>query len=706
MDGLESRPQGHEGNRRLIRILSRFWKQPAPVAPRPLGFESQLADAGLSFAAWRAELRRQPRLYTHVPRDRLTRLTVLLPEFAVSTRSTAEQILRHQFSLLGSGPYTPVDPDRPPRADGYRPIDWRLDPICRLRFPSGIPHKEWNLMTMRPGLADIKLPWELARAQHLPVLGQAYLLTDDDRFAREVVDQILDFHEANPVGLGIHWTCSMDVAIRAVNWAIALQMTGGCDHIDEPLWSAAYAALHAQGRFLRENLENHYEVTSNHYLSNIVGLFFLATVLAPLADAREWERFARIELEREITAQVLDDGMDYESSVPYHRLVTELFLGAARLAEWRGAPLSEQYRERLRRMLAFLEGVLRPDGLLPQVGDADDGRLHILSGYARTTPQDPRHLFGPAGCYFHNRDWLALAGPTGAWEAAWWGYPTPDPLPSPPKFARFDRLYADAGLAVVREEQTYLLITNSIVGTKGFGNHKHNDQLSFEYHARGVPLVVDPGSYVYTSDPEARNLFRSTAYHNTLQIDDAEQNEVRPEWLFRMFETARAEHLEQTTTDTAFVYRGRHHGYARLAAPVVHERAFHLERASGDLSWTDVLEGQGDHHLCWRLHFAPGVLVEATGPGELRLSAPGTSARLLLPEGIAVTIRPAWYSPSYGVRTECLSLEATLSFPLTGRHAWRFELLPQDRPKPDPSAPPSTNWLVAGAVASPEGQPC
>ena len=97
------------------------------------------------------------------------------------------------------------------------------------------------------------------------------------------------------------------------------------------------------------------------------------------------------------------------------------------------------------------------------------------------------------------------------------------------------RLFPMAGLAAMRAGTTgYLLVTNGIVGTNGFGNHKHNDQLSFEYHFDGVPLVVDPGSYVYTSDPDARNLFRGTAYHNTVQIDSVEQNELKPEWLFRL----------------------------------------------------------------------------------------------------------------------------------------------------------------------------
>src|SRR5207248_362281 len=112
--------------------------------------------------------------------------------------------------------------------------------------------------------------------------------------------------------------------------------------------------------------------------------------------------------------------------------------------------------------------------------------------------------------------------------------------------------------------------------TKGFGNHKHCDQLAFEYHLAGVPLLVDPGSHVYTSDPDTRNLFRSTRSHNTLMIDGEEQNEIRPEWLFRMFEHAAPEHVDWVERAEAVEYEGRHRGYARLSAPVVHQRRITL----------------------------------------------------------------------------------------------------------------------------------
>ena len=61
------------------------------------------------------------------------------PDLVRATIDAAARVLRHEFDLLGSGPYTPVDPDRPADASGYRPIDWYLDPVSGLRFPRGVP---------------------------------------------------------------------------------------------------------------------------------------------------------------------------------------------------------------------------------------------------------------------------------------------------------------------------------------------------------------------------------------------------------------------------------------------------------------------------------------------------------------------------------------------------------------------------------------
>jgi len=645
-----------------LAAVSRAWRRLVSrpsAAPDGEGrtLDADLREARTSFETWFRTLDADSASYGELSADAVERLALRCCRQVAATLEAAERILLHEFDLLGSGRFVPADPDRPARSSGYRPIDWYWDPVSRLRFPRGIPVAEWDLYKMRPGLADIKLPWELGRCQHWVTLGQAYRLSGDPRYAREIGEQLRDFGEANPVGVGVQWTCTMDVALRAASWAMGLVLVRSCADLDAPFWHEAYSALFAHGTFIDSHLENGHEVTSNHFLSDIVGLFFVARVFRGLPEGGRWERFCRRALEEEIQRQVLEDGADFESSVPYHRLVTELFLGAARLADRGRAPLSEAYRDRLRRMVEFHLAVARPDGLMPQIGDADDGRLHVFTDYGRWLPQDGRHLLAPAGRMFGERTWLSQAGEGRDWEAGWWGYEVEEETFASTALPDECRLFPQAGLAVVRERGHYLIVTNGPVGTKGIGNHKHNDQLGFEYHAAGRAVLVDPGSLAYTGDPLTRNLFRSTASHNTLRLDAQEQNEVKPEWLFRMFEKARPEHLRFESTESYVEYEGRHSGYRRLSRPVVHERRLRLLRDSGTLLILDRLIGDGEHEAAWHFHGAPGLTFRRLGPRLFRLDGQGVSFRLWVPDGVNGEPVAAAYSPSYGVRVPCSALD-------------------------------------------------
>jgi hypothetical protein len=623
--------------------------------------------------AWLERVRGGTRLLPDRKDTEVAAMTVALPGHASRVMESAARVLSHQFDLLGSGPYRPVDADRPAR-EAYQPIDWRIDPVSGLRFPADVPYKEWDLWKMRPGNADIKLPWELARCQHFMVLAQAWQISRDVRYAQEIFDQIADFDEANPVGFGVHWTCTMDIAIRAANWALALERIRA---FEAPVgaWSAAYRSLLAHGSFIRGNLEDKYEVTSNHFLSNVVGLFYLSRVFHDVPAAEGWESFCREAVEREMGVQVLEDGADFESSVPYHRLVSELFLGCAAVARQSGIPFPDALLIRIGKMAEFLASVLRPDGMMPQLGDADDGRMHVFTVFGDWMPQDGRHLLAAAAHILDMPELGRYSGDDGAWEAFWWGGEVPsaevraDPLPA------VDRLFPHAGIAVHRSPMCYLAVTNGIVGTRGFGNHKHNDLLGFEYHDRGVPVLVDPGSYVYTSDLQARNRFRSGSWHNTLMVDGVEQNEFNPEWIFRMFEKADPEVLEYRADGEGVFYRGRHGGYRRLDQPVVHERAFTLHAGSGRLSIADRLEGTGRHLLRWHFHFAPGIAARSDGDGiELSNPASGIRLRLNHPAGLSVSIQPAEYSPSYGISVPCIAADLTCDADLSALHSWTFSL--------------------------------
>lgn len=645
---------------------------PTPVAAVPAERWADQWIDGASQSEWLRERSLPGRLYADIADERVEALRLRFPARVERLLEAAERLLRHEFNLLGSGPYTPIDPDRPMR-DGYTPIDWALDPVSGLRFPVGFPHSAWT-PAMRPGLADIKLPWEIGRCQHWVALGQAFRLTGLEKYAAEIVRQHEDFLEANPIGTGVQYTCTMDVAIRAVNWALAFELIRRARAFDGSARERGYRSLFELGVFIEGHLENKYEVTSNHFLSNVAGLYALAVIFADRPAGRRWLTECRDWIEQEMRVQVLPDGADYESSIPYHRLVTELFLAGARLAQLEGRPLSAGYLSSLRRMLEFLAAVLRPDGLLPQVGDADDGRLHIFSDYGGWDPQDARHVLAPGAFVLGETasPWLALAGETGAWEAAWWGFDTSsiafDGIVTPERARLFDH----AGVVVARSKAAYLLVTNGRVGTNGFGNHKHNDLLAFEYHDRDVALFVDPGSYVYTSNPEARNAFRGTAAHNTVMVDGLEQNDLKPEYLFRLFETSTVEHVAFHDAPGYVEYVGRHTGYSRLPSPVVHERCFRLDRTGATLTVIDRLTGAGRHALAWHFCLAPGVHVERADTCRFSLSVGDLRWWFTTPAGLSATIADAWYSPAYGVRVACRAIDLTVDADVSPGASYTF----------------------------------
>ena len=511
----------------------------------------------------------------------------------------ADDILAHRFDLLGSGP-----------VELGTEIDWRLDFKSGRRWP--LDHIS-RLPIVYPDDSDIKVPWELGRFQHLPLLAVAHRLTGERRYLDEIGAQLESFIAANPVERGPQWACTMDVAIRATNWIAALALCAE-EARREPWLERAVGSLLLHGRFIRSHLE-WAETRGNHYLSDVVGLLPVAALFSASREGRDWASWAAAELDAEIEHQVRPDGCDHEASIPYHRLVSELIQCGIQAAD-RLAPgvIGADRRGRAEAMLRFTADYTRPDGLAPQIGDADDGRFLPLMDYGRADPRSHAHLFDQAGREL----------PTSGGHAA----------------------YPAGGYWVMRTPELHVVIRCGDVGVGGLGSHAHNDQLSFELSGHGDALVVDPGSYLYTADPAARTRFRSTGFHATLQIAGAEQNELSPEALFMLEDRTRAELVSWEPELPAF--EGRHHGYERLSPPAAHRRRIELDGST--LIVTDSVSGDGGQQLTWTLPLGPGCEASVDG-GVARV----TSARALLEveaDGLEFAVEDGWYSPSYGRRCE------------------------------------------------------
>jgi len=614
----------------------------------------------------------------------------------------AGRVARHEFDLLGSGP-----------VDLGAEIDWHLDFKSGRRWPLESPHTMDYVELGRP--SDVKVPWELSRGQHLPTLARAFVVDGDPRWPAAIREQILSWIAANPAGLGVNWACTMDVALRAVSWAWALGILAGgsagagadtatdsgghagigsarsaVEALPGDFLDAALVSLYAHGLWIPEHIEFG-EVNGNHYLSDAVGLVACGSLFAGTAPGDRWLDDGVAILEAEIRTQVDDDGVDIEASVPYHRLVLELFLVGLSLAERGGRRLSDGYRERLRAMLHFVDAYVTPDGLSPVIGDADDGRALVLgSGDVR----DHRYLLGIGAVLFDEPAWARAAGRL--WEAVPWflgaaavarfdgldalataadavaaadaegpGATTelrdpdgddpeaPGGGAEPAPFAGRSFSFPDAGFHVLHPPGQYLFVDAGPVGFRGRGGHGHNDCLSFEWHAAGRPLLTDSGAYVYTASVEWRNRFRSTAFHNTVRIDGEEINRLPSELaLWSLHDDARPIDVAVRRDAARSSIEAGHTGYRRLADPVTVHRRFVLEDAAPRLSIEDWIDGRREHDVEVFFHAAPGAEAVDIGAGEAALRWPdGVELRLRQVGGpdLAWERRDGCFSPSYGV---------------------------------------------------------
>lgn len=574
--------------------------------------------------------------------------------------SAAKKILMHEFDLLGSGP-----------EKLGKEIDWHMDFKSGHQFDPDLFFGDISPAPY-PGGHDIKVPWELSRFHYLVWLGQAYWITKDEKYAVKIVSLVSDWIEKNPPLKGVNWVCSMEVAIRSVNWLWAFEYVRHSPSVSDEFILAFYKSLLTHGRHIRRNLEWLDGDTHNHYLSNIVGLVYLGVMLFGFRDAEKWTEFGLRELESEMRKIVYEDGVSYESSTSYHRLVTELFLSATIFSTSHGYQFSDVYMRKLEKMLEYVMCLTRPDGTVPLIGDNDNGRLHRLSIWPDPLSewQDYRYLLNIGAVLFQRRDFAIMAGDK--WEDAIWFFGE-----KVLEFKKASRktessfpdscLFENSGICVMRADSIHVVIDAGPNGKKNMIGHGHCDTLSFEFFEGGSSWIIDPGCFVYTADYEQRHMFRTTPFHNTVMIDGIEQNLMDSRIPFKMNHDARTKILAWETDRQYDRLLAEHYGYKRLKDPAIHQREFILQKNERVLSIKDRIASRKDHQIklffnlntCIRVQEQTSdrvVLWDEEKRRKLVMDFMGRDLRIILKKGYA--------AKSYGIKekTSVIEIESRADF--------------------------------------------
>ena len=388
----------------------------------------------------------------------------------------ADQYAQKKFDILGSG------------LQQFEAIPWHEDfrlkaqnPSADYRFPANQFYQD---ITIHAGetenlVKDIKIPWELSRFQHLLILGQAYQQTGNNSYAQAFQEQIQDWLQHNPFMLGNNWVCPMDVGLRAINWIVAFEYFKNAQ-LPESFWSQFVCSLYDHLFYLENNWEVYDGVTSNHYLSDLIGYFYLCYFFENFAGMHAKRDWCFAQILSECDKQIFAQGASYEGSTAYHRLVTELFVHAWLLARQQSLAIPETFHQKLGRMLAFIDWCTPQGGMLITIGDNDSGCV--------TT----------AGITKKARELFSIPAAKGQTE------------------------FLEFGLSVIKTDTWHITLRQHAYQAQQPSGHFHNDVGSITLAINGIPLFVDPGSYLYTPSRTWRNKFRSVMVHNTVFVQGYE----------------------------------------------------------------------------------------------------------------------------------------------------------------------------------------
>ncbi len=515
--------------------------------------------------------------------------------FLVSNQSDilflADQYCTNTFSFLGS------------RAQSYLQMPWYYD--VRLAQHAGVADSSFDSRSFYADIPiiqndakslgkDIKVPWEFARFQWAPILAQAYVHIKQEKYLIALKSQINSWIDACPYLFGIHWINPMEVAIRAANWIIAYQLLGEQLSGDQEFFRRFVCSLYDHMRFIENNWEWYDGRTNNHYLCNLVGFGYLSWLF------NDFDRLKKIfsELGSEFNWQIFDEGSSYEGSTKYHRLVTELFLHGFLIAKQIGEPVSQQIIEKLRRMVIFAE---RSKSI--SIGDEDGG------------------VFMHPALYDINKLFLHLTGESRA---------KANKIQSYPQF----------GITFINDDSWHISLRNHAYHLSQPAAHFHEDVASVTVSFCGIPILIDPGSYVYTASSWWRNYFRSIQQHSCFYPE--EWHAIANKDLFSLGIEPHVSSCQGTDITHSFF------GFKASRSIALQQKALLIFD-----SW------ESSSAMRWAWVFSSEILVEAHGHSCWLLRYKNEPLLVMQSPDLCLQLDEVWSSQSYGIKQKTIALRGT-----------------------------------------------
>ena len=446
------------------------------------------------------------------------------------------------------------------RQFGGDPVEINLTPPGPLAHWTDYETGKVPIPDSRFPIPDIKFTWEPARFGWAFILGRAYHLSGNEKYAEAFWRYFETFSAANPPYLGPNWMSGQEVGFRLMAFIWAGQVFAKSEHsspkrlVELAISTATHAAR------IPPSLPYARSQNNNHLLTEAAALYTAALALPEHPDSAHWLALGQKWLAWCFKHQIDAYGEYVQHSTNYQRLMLQTALWV-RALENRDSRIenspsivnrqSSIVNENLALATHWLLSLLDPEsGRVPNLG-ANDGAL--IFPLSTCEFADFRPVAQSAA-----RAFLGYTLPTGAWDetSLWFGLPR-----------------NENQLEILRYPGDQIIAKNSwgyLRAVRFKSRPSHADQLHFDLWWRGLNIAQDAGTYLYNAQAPWDNRLTSTLVHNTVSVDGLEQMTRISRFLY--LDWANATSKRHFETDADFFQRNSARTYAYAKVYVRHDR--------------------------------------------------------------------------------------------------------------------------------------
>ena len=414
---------------------------------------------------------------------------------------------------------------------------------------------------LKSPVQDIKYIWEPARFGWATVLGKAYHLSKDEKYAAAFWQFFEEFNTYNPPNLGLNWTSAQEVALRLIALVISAHLFKTSSHSTPPRMQSLCLCVADHAARIPPSIAYAKAQNNNHFISEAVGLYTASLFLSQHAQAAKWAQQGLRWFNQAILGQIAEDGTYVQHSSNYHRMLLMLALWMRFLVQKNHHRLDKHVLSKLAAASEWLAARLdQPSGQVPNLGHNDGSNILPFSSAAY---QDYRPIVQAASCAFRAKATL----PPGVWDdlCIWLNIPAHARSQSDSLAAR------QADQLILGDRQSWAALRAVYFTSRP----AHADQLHVDIWHKGLNIAMDAGTYQYNAVPPWENALVATAVHNTITINQHDQMTRAGKFLW--LDWAQAD-VEQKSSD---MLSAVHLGYTKQG--VLHRRTLQRLNSSG---WT------------------------------------------------------------------------------------------------------------------------